>query len=80
MISKEYSKGANSLIILTMWLLWKHHNTCVFNGDSPSISEFFRQFKDDYMLWCLTGAKKLQALELDRVGDFGRVFAFLFGR
>ena len=71
MISKEYRKGANSLITLTMWLLWKHRNACVFDGDSPSDSEFVRQFKDEYMLWCLAGAKKLQALRLDRVGDFG---------
>lgn len=71
MISKEYRKGANSLIILTVWLLWKHRNTCVFNGYSPCVSKFFRQFKDDYMLWCLTGAKKHQAFRLDRVGDFG---------
>ena len=40
MTSKEYRKGANSLIILTVWLLWKHHNSCVFNGDSPLLASF----------------------------------------
>ena len=40
MISKEYRKGTNSLIILTVWLLWKHPNTHVFNGDSPLLASF----------------------------------------
>ena len=38
MFSKEHRKGANSLIILIAWLLWKHRNACVFDGDSPSVS------------------------------------------
>ena len=40
MINKEYRKGTNSLIILTVWLLWKHRNTHVFNGDSPLLASF----------------------------------------
>jgi hypothetical protein len=77
MFSKEHRKGANSLIILIAWLLWKHRNACVFYGDSPSVSELLRQFRDEYKLWCLAGAKKPHAPGLDRVGAFGRVFALL---
>ena len=35
MFSKEHRKGANSLIILIVWLLWKHRNACVFLWRHP---------------------------------------------
>ena len=70
---KEYKKGVNSLTILTSWLIWKHRNSCVFDGATPSVNEVLRQFRDEYKLWCLAGAKKLQALRLDGVGTSGLV-------
>jgi hypothetical protein len=57
--------------ILTAWLLWKHHNTYVFDRETPFVSEVLQQFRDEYKLWCLAGAKKLQALGLDGVGTLG---------
>lgn len=30
-------KGTNSFIILGAWILWKHWNGCVFDGDAPSM-------------------------------------------
>jgi hypothetical protein len=30
----------------------------VFDGTAPSISEVLRQFREEYQLWCLAGAKK----------------------
>ena len=77
---KEYKKGVNSLIILTSWLIWKHRNSCVFDGATPSINEVLRQFRDEYKLWCLAGAKKLQALWLDGVGTSGRCLYLVVGR
>lgn len=35
-VPKCKKKGVNSLIILTAWSLWKHKNSCVFKGTSPS--------------------------------------------
>ena len=52
-VKKEYKKGVNSLIILTSWLIWKHRNSCVFDGATPSVNEVLRQFRDEYELWCL---------------------------
>lgn len=54
----------NSLIILGVWIIWKHRNACVFEGAAPSVTSIMREFKDEYSLWCLAGAKKLQDLEL----------------
>jgi hypothetical protein len=48
---KESRKGVNSLIILTSWLIWRHHNACVFDGILPSVHEVRRQFRDEYQLW-----------------------------
>jgi hypothetical protein len=56
-----------------------HHSYCmavmetsqhmyVFYGAYSSVSEVLQQFRDEYMLWCLTGARKLLALGLDGVG------------
>ena len=68
---RSTKKGVNSLIILTSWLIWKHRNSSVFDGATPSVNEVLRQFRDEYKLWCLAGAKKLLALCLDWVGTFG---------
>jgi hypothetical protein len=67
-VKKECKKGVNSLVILTDWVIWKHYNACVFEETALSISEVLRQFREEYQLWCLAGAKKLQDLKLHRVG------------
>ena len=70
-VPKDLRKGLNSLIILVAWEIWKHRNSCVFDGATPSIIEVLRQFRDEYKLWCLAAAKKLQPLQLDGVGTSG---------
>ena len=35
---------------------------CVFEGASPNISDLLRAFSDEHHLWCLAGARKLDAL------------------
>jgi hypothetical protein len=67
-VKKECKKGVNSLVILTDWVIWKHCNACVFEGTALSISEVLKQFREEYKLWCLAGAKNLQDLKLHRVG------------
>jgi hypothetical protein len=39
-VDKELRKGLNSLIILVVCKIWKHHNECVFNGARPSVTCF----------------------------------------
>jgi hypothetical protein len=67
-VKKEHKKGVNSLIILGAWTIWKHRNACVFDGVSPSINLIISELKDEYSLWCLAGAKKLQGLGLGGLG------------
>ena len=33
-VPKEKKKGFNTLVILGAWLLWKHRNACVFEGET----------------------------------------------
>lgn len=35
----ENQKGANSLVILGAWTIWKKHNDSIFNGASPSVQK-----------------------------------------
>lgn len=36
----------------------KHHNSCVFNNDTPNIQEVLRAVSAEGILWCRAGAKK----------------------
>ncbi|GJN39770.1 hypothetical protein PR202_gb28909 [Eleusine coracana subsp. coracana] len=55
-VQKEDRKGFNSLIILDGWILWKHHNTCVFNGAQPCINIVIQEYKNEKHLWVLADA------------------------
>jgi hypothetical protein len=53
-------KGLNSLIILVSWEIWKHQNSCVFEGILLNIQALLRNVSDECCLW--TGASKLHFL------------------
>ena len=57
-------KGLNTVIILGAWILWEHHNACVFDGAQPRISGLMEAFKEEEELWCLAGARGLRTLGL----------------
>ena len=59
---KDKRKGFNSLVVMCAWLIWKHRNACVFEGASPNMNDLLRAFSDEHHLWCLAGARKLDAL------------------
>ena len=63
----KHKKGFNSLIILGAWILWKHRNTCVFDGVAPNLQRALQEFKDERQLWLVAGAKGLAALGEGRV-------------
>uniref|UniRef100_A0A0A9CVB5 Reverse transcriptase zinc-binding domain-containing protein n=1 Tax=Arundo donax TaxID=35708 RepID=A0A0A9CVB5_ARUDO len=54
---KEQRKGLNTLIILGAWVIWKHRNSCVFNGTSPSLQMVLNEFDSEHHLWGLAGAR-----------------------
>jgi len=66
-IPKQHKKGFNSLITLGAWILWKHRNTCVFDGSAPNLQRALQEFKDEQQLWLAAGAKGLAALGEGRV-------------
>ena len=49
-------KGLSSLIILTAWWLWKHRNSRVFDGATPSLTLIIDTIKDEARLWAKAGA------------------------
>jgi len=65
-VQKHSKKGFNSLVILGAWILWKHRNSCVFDGSAPNIQIAIQAFKDEANLWIAAGAKDLAGLELVR--------------
>jgi hypothetical protein len=50
------------MVALVAWWLWKHRNTCVFEGASPSISIIVQDIKEDTRMWCLAGATGLRKI------------------
>ena len=61
-IPKQLKKGFNSFCILGAWTLWKHRNTCVFDGSPPNLHVAIQAFKDEANLWQFAGAKGLTTL------------------
>ena len=61
-IQKDTRKGLNSIIILGAWVIWKHRNSCVFDGARPCINDLLRMFREEQHLWCLAGARKSESV------------------
>ena len=69
------------MLILVAWRLWKHRNTCVFDGASPSIGNVLQQIQEDAILWGWLGLEVLGASGLKAsslLGRLGVVFALCF--
>ena len=58
----QWRKGLNSLIILVAWVIWKHRNSCVFEGVLPNSQVLLQAITNESTLWCLAGASKLKEL------------------
>ena len=61
---KQHRNGLNSLIILGAWIIWKHRNSCVFDGLGPNVQSALQAFRDETQSWIVGGAKGLAALGL----------------
>jgi hypothetical protein len=55
-------KGLNSLIVLGAWIIWNHHNSCVFDRAIPNIAETFKLAGDERRRWTMAGARGLSHL------------------
>jgi len=61
-VSGQVLNGLNSIIILGAWNLWNHHNRCVFDGASPSISNIISTTLEDLQQWSLAVARGISFL------------------
>ena len=61
-------KGINSLVILGAWTLWRHRNSCVFDGAAPSVAGALAVAEDDRRSWSLVGARGLSLLDTLALG------------
>jgi hypothetical protein len=64
---KQVRPGFNSLVVLILWCLWKHRNTCVFDEISPAVLRITLDINSEASLWCMAGAKGLSSLGLGRI-------------
>ena len=55
-------RGFNSLVILGAWTLWKHRNSCVFEGAAPNLMRALLLAKEEAVLWSLAGARGISFL------------------
>jgi hypothetical protein len=55
-------KGLNSMIVLGAWILWKHRNRFVFDGDAPSMAAALRQAHEERRTWEMAGARGISVL------------------
>jgi hypothetical protein len=37
MVQVELKKGFNTLVMLGVWVIWKHRNACIFDDAAPSV-------------------------------------------
>ncbi|WVZ57357.1 hypothetical protein U9M48_007751 [Paspalum notatum var. saurae] len=63
-VGKDMRKGLNSLIILVAWQIWKHRNSCVFEGTRPCVQSIVLAVVVEGSAWCLAGASALHDLLL----------------
>jgi hypothetical protein len=60
-VSAVMKKGFNTLVVLVAWWIWKHRNSCVFDGASPSVARIVQDIRDEAGQWCLAGPSGLRA-------------------
>jgi hypothetical protein len=62
-VQDQVQRGFNSLVILGVWVIWKHRKHCVFRGASPSVAAALLAAREVALLWTMAGAKGLSFLQ-----------------
>lgn len=63
MISKTppaQRKGANTIMLLTCWEIWKERNSCTFRGKQPAARDIAKAIENSVELWRQAGATCLE--------------------
>lgn len=63
--------GLNFLIILGVWISWKHRDDCVFDRRRPGIDSIFMRAKEEMQLWEMAQAKSMSLLMASTRGLYG---------
>jgi hypothetical protein len=57
--SSPHRKGLDSLVLLTVWEIWKERNARVFHRKTSQFFVILDKIKCEARLWVLAGAKRL---------------------
>jgi hypothetical protein len=61
-IPRAIRKGLATTTLLTSWMLWKHRNGCVFDGDKPSTRRLNDHIHAEAKLWARAWANGLRVI------------------
>jgi hypothetical protein len=61
-VDGQVCEGLNSVIILGAWAIWTHHNRCVFNGISLSLTGVISLALEELRFWSLARARGVSYL------------------
>jgi hypothetical protein len=61
-VSGLVRKGLNSLVVLGAYIIWNHHNRCVFDKWIPNVTLVIRMAMEERWMWEMAGAKGLSYL------------------
>jgi hypothetical protein len=59
---KILHKGLPSVTLLTAWMIWKEHNSYVFDRGQPSVQRLLERIKTEAKLWATVGATGLRVV------------------
>jgi hypothetical protein len=62
-VQEQLKKGFDYVVILGVWVLWKHWNSCVFNGAASSVPAALLVAREEALMWSMAGAKGLSLLQ-----------------
>jgi len=61
-VTGQVQKGLDSIIILGAWSIWKHRNSCVFDGVTPNLPSVVATIQEEMHQWSVAGAQGVSHL------------------
>jgi hypothetical protein len=56
-LTNACTKRAHTLVILTVWCIWKQRNVVVFTESRQSVQAIFTEIKDTCSFWIAAGGR-----------------------